>query len=176
MSKSLTLAGAMLAFAITSASAHVTLEQSEAPVGSTYKATFRLPHGCSGKTTTAVRIQIPEGFVAVKPMPKPGWTLEKTHGKYEKAYDYYHGAKLTEGVKEVSWSGGNLPDDEYDEFVLRGMLTDGLPAGETFYFPVVQECVDGAVTRWIETPAKGEAEPDHPAPGLKLLEKAHSHH
>ena len=68
--------------------AHVTLENQSAPVGATYKAVLRLPHGCKGAATTKVRVQIPEGLIAVKPMPKPGWTLETVKGKYEKSYDY----------------------------------------------------------------------------------------
>ena len=41
-----------LAFAfVTPAAAHVTLENQEAKVGSSYKAVFRVPHGCEGKPT-----------------------------------------------------------------------------------------------------------------------------
>ena len=72
--------------------AHITLETQEAAVGSTYKAVLRVPHGCDGKATIAVRVQIPEGVIAVKPMPKPGWTLQTKKGKYEKSYELYgHG-------------------------------------------------------------------------------------
>ncbi|MGO4843197.1 DUF1775 domain-containing protein, partial [Rhizobiaceae sp. 2RAB30] len=67
---------------------------------------------------------------------------------------------------------GQLPDVFYDEFVFRGMLNDSLPAGETLYFPIVQEC-DGAAERWIEIPAPGQDGHDleFPAPGVKLLPK-----
>ena len=34
-------------------------------------------------------------------MPKPGWTLATTKGAYPKAYPYYHGKTLTEGVREI---------------------------------------------------------------------------
>ena len=56
-------------------SAHVTLEQREAPVNAVYKAVARVPHGCEGAATLKVRIQIPEGVVNVKPMPKADWSL-----------------------------------------------------------------------------------------------------
>lgn len=160
----------------TAALAHVTLETKEAPIGSTYKAIFRVPHGCEGKPTNVVRVQIPESVIAVKPMPKAGWKLEKVRGAYSKAYEYY-GSQVSEGVKEVVWSGGNLGDDEYDEFVLRAFLTTDLKAGETLYFPVVQECPNGATARWIESPAEGQNDHDieEPAPGVKLLEKAGGH-
>ncbi|HWK66483.1 MAG TPA: YcnI family protein [Rhizobiaceae bacterium] len=155
------------------AQAHISLEIKKAPVGSTYKAVFRVPHGCEGKPTNVVRVQIPEGVIAVKPQPKAGWQLQKIRGAYAKSYDY-HGTPASEGVKEVVWSGGNLSDDEYDEFVLQGYLTTGLKPGETLYFPVVQECPGGLAERWIEIPAAGQSddELELPAPGVMLLEKA----
>lgn len=176
MFRKLIAATALVAISSTAALAHVTLETQEAPVGSTYKATFRVPHGCEGKPTNVVRVQIPDSVISVKPMPKAGWQLEKVRGAYGKSFDYY-GSKVTEGVKEVVWSGGNLGDDEYDEFVLRAYLTTDLKAGETLYFPVVQECPGGKSERWIEIPAAGKSSDDLelPAPGLKLLEKASGH-
>lgn len=176
MLKKLISAAALLTIGSTAALAHVTLEKGEAPVGSTYKAVFRVPHGCEGKPTNVVRVQIPEGVIAIKPMPKPGWTLEKVKGAYVKSYDYY-GTPMSEGVKEIVWSGGSLGDDEYDEFVLRGYLTPDLGVGSTLYFPVMQECPEGAAERWIEIPAEGQTSDDLelPASGIKLLEKAGGH-
>ena len=79
--------------------------------------------------------------------------------------------KFSEGVKEVVWSGGKLPDDNYDEFVLSTFLTVSLKPGTTLYFPVVQECEQG-ISRWIEIPQEGKhAEGKSPAPGVKLLPK-----
>ncbi len=164
-------AGAVLAAATGAALAHVTLETQEAAVGSTYKAVLRVPHGCEGKATTAVRVKIPEGFIAVKPMPKAGWKLETVKGNYARSYELW-GEAVTEGVTEVDWSGGDLPDEFYDEFVFRGTLAADLPAGEKLFFPVVQECGDAA-ERWIEIPAAGGDEDalELPAPGLTLLPK-----
>jgi periplasmic copper chaperone A len=149
--------------------AHVTLEVREAPVSSTYKAVARVPHGCEGAATLKVRIQVPEGVVNVKPMPKGGWMLETVKGKYEKGYGD-HGRPVTEGVKEIVWTG-KLLDEHYDEFVFRGQLTENLPVGQMLYFPIVQECEGGKAERWIEIPAAGRNADDYkfPAPGLKLL-------
>ena len=129
-----------------------------------------MPHGCEGSATLKVRVQVPEGVISVKPMPKAGWTLETVKGPYTKSYDYY-GTALKEGVKEVVWTG-KLLDEHYDEFVFRGFLTEDLKAGTTLFFPVVQECEKGA-ERWIEIPAEGQdAEAlESPAPGVKLLAK-----
>lgn len=154
------------------ASAHVFLEGKQATVGTSYKAVFAVPHGCAGSPTVKIRVQIPEGVIAVKPMPKAGWTVDVVEGKYAGEYDY-HGSKLSSGVKEVAWSGGKLPDKHYDEFVMHTVLTDTLKPNTTLYFPVVQECETG-VSRWIEVPAEGAARPHEgksPAPGVKLLSK-----
>src|SRR3954464_2695767 len=152
---------------------HVSLETKQATIGSSYKAVFAVPHGCAGSATTKIRVQIPEGVIAVKPMPKPGWNLEAVKGKYATSYDY-HGAKLSEGVKEVVWSGGKLSDDNYDEFVVSTFLTAGLKPNTNLYFPIVQECEQG-VSRWIDIPVEGQAGHGHegksPAPGVKLMPK-----
>jgi periplasmic copper chaperone A len=171
MFKPTLIALGVAALGATGALAHVTLETQQAPVASTYKAVFRVPHGCEGSPTVKVRVQVPEGVIAVKPMPKAGWKTEMVKGAYGKSYDY-HGTPTSEGVKEVVWSGGNLPDDMYDEFVLRAYLTGDLKADTTLSFPVVQECEKGA-ERWIEIPAVGKSADDYklPAPGLKLLPK-----
>jgi periplasmic copper chaperone A len=60
------------ALALSSAAlAHVALEQKEAPIGASYKAVLRVPHGCDGSATQALRVRIPDGYLNVKPMPKP---------------------------------------------------------------------------------------------------------
>ncbi|MDN5843997.1 MAG: DUF1775 domain-containing protein [Alcaligenaceae bacterium] len=158
--------------ATTPASAHITLQTGAAAVGSYYKAVLQVPHGCKGAATTAIKIRIPEGVISVKPQPKAGWKIDMARGDY--AADYtLHGAKVTSGVKELSWTGGPLPDDYYDEFVFHAYLTPGLKAGDKLYFPVVQECEQG-VDRWIDTSgAKGV---ENPAPSLKLTPKASGHH
>ncbi len=165
---------ASLLVAASPAFAHVTLEVGEAAVGSTYKAVLRIPHGCDGNATTTVRVQLPEGFINAKPMPKAGWELATTKGAYKNTYELF-GAKVSEGVTEVTWSGGNLPDDFYDEFVLRGSIAGTLEAGTSLFFPVIQTCTTGEEA-WIEIPVEGQPEPELPAPGLKLVEAGASHH
>lgn len=162
----------LAALAASPTAAHVYLEGKQATVGASYKAVFAVPHGCAGSPTVKLRVQIPEGVIAVKPMPKAGWNVDVIEGKYASEYDY-HGNKLSSGAKEVVWSGGKLPDHNYDEFVLSSFLTDSLKPNTTLYFPVVQECEKG-VSRWIEIPAEGTARPHEdksPAPGVKLLPK-----
>jgi uncharacterized protein YcnI len=105
-------------------------------------------------------------------MPKAGWKLDAVKGKYPKPATV-NGNSISEGITELSWSGGKLADGFYDEFVFQSSFAEELKAGTTIYFPVVQECEKG-VHRWIEIPAAGGhgghgAADSEPAPGLKLL-------
>ncbi len=155
-----------------SASAHVTLEISEAITGSYYKATFTVPHGCDGAPTTKVRVQIPDGLTSIKPQPRSGWKLAVTKEKLAKPLDNGHGGKITEAIREVSWTGGPLPEDQFEEFKIQMKLPDA--PNTTVYFPVVQECPKGGINRWIEIPEAGKSSQGLklPAPGLKLKPKS----
>ena len=157
------LAVAGLALLVAPASAHVGTIPSEAPAGSSQVVQFKVSHGCDGSPTTRVAIQIPEGVVSVKPQATPGWTIESTVGPIT-PYDN-HGEQVTEGITEVVWSGGSLPDDQFMTFGLSVKLPDA--AGETISFPTVQTCEQGE-TRWIEIAAEGGAEPESPAPAVTL--------
>jgi uncharacterized protein YcnI len=135
-------------------SAHVVLEEPAALAGRSYRAVFRLGHGCDGSPTTAISIAIPAGFKGAKPMPKPGWVLTTKSTKLDKPYDD-HGVQVTEAVSEITWTaasrGSWLPDAWYDEFVLRG----GLPAtAGAIWFKVLQTCEKGS-KNWAEVPASG---------------------
>ncbi len=161
------LAGALIAVSCP-ALAHVTFETAQTTPESTYKAILRVPHGCDGKATLKVRVRIPEGIVAVKPMPKAGWKLETAKGSYVRAYQV-HGEAVSEGVTDIVWTG-SLEDAHYDEFVFQARFTDAYQPGATVFFPVVQEC-DGAVAEWTQVPASGE-DPHGlkaPAPGVKIV-------
>jgi uncharacterized protein YcnI/copper(I)-binding protein len=149
--------------------AHPTLENQTATVGRPYKATFRMPHGCDGAATVKVTVQIPEGVIGVKPMPKPGWQVEVVKGPYAKAYPYFHG-EIKEGARTVSWSGGKLPDDFYDEFTFASVLAADLPVDTRIYFPVIQDCEKGS-QRWSDVAKPGEDAHalKFPAPGLTLV-------
>jgi uncharacterized protein YcnI/copper(I)-binding protein len=156
----------------TSAFAHVTLQTGEAHVNTSYRAVLQVPHGCAGEATQTLRVQIPEGVVGVKPMPKPGWTLTTTRADYAKTYQV-HGETMKAGVKEIVWSGGNLADDNYDEFVFTSVLSADLKPGQAVYFPVVQQCAKGEA-RWVDIPGPQQSMHDvkTPAPRLTIVADA----
>lgn len=146
------LSAACLAAApLAPAAAHVTLDTAQAPALGYVRLAIRVPHGCEGAATTGLRLQVPEGVTAVKPQPKPGWTLTVVADETPTAPG---GHDASPPVREVAWRGGNLPDSFYEEFVLRVRMPDG--AGQTVWFPFVQECEGGKVSRWIERPAAGQ--------------------
>jgi uncharacterized protein YcnI len=163
------LAAAMIAVPATG-SAHVTLQTREAPAGSYYRAVLQVGHGCEGTPTREIRVRVPDGMTSVKPMPKPGWTVETVHGPLAMP-QAGHGRTTAEGVVEIRWSGGLLLDEHYDEFVFRGRLPE--TPGAVLHVPVVQICEAGE-HRWIEIPGDGQ-DPDslaEPAPSLRLTDPA----
>lgn len=165
---------AALSLCATMATSHATLETQEAQANANYKAVVRISHGCEGEPTLRVIVEIPDGVINVKPMPKADWELETVITDYEKTYEY-HGPR-TEGVTEITWSG-SLDDGHYDEFTFRGRITDDFAEGDTVYFPVTQICANGDHA-WIEIPANGQTRGDleKPAPSLSITGAAHAHH
>ncbi|MDT1063004.1 copper chaperone PCu(A)C [Paracoccus sp. CPCC 101403] len=169
------LAGGALLLTSAPVLAHAGLEKTEAPAGSTYKAVIKIGHGCDGKPTKTLRVKIPDGFYDAKPMPKPGWQLKTVTGDYARPFDN-HGTEMRKGVREIVWSGSELPDEWYDEFVFRGTVGPELVAGSTIYFPTIQEC-GSAREAWIDVTGSEEAK--NPAPALMVTEAkggGHGHH
>jgi uncharacterized protein YcnI len=160
--------------------AHVVLQDGAAAAGSSYRATFRVGHGCDAQATTAVRVTIPAGFNGAQPMPKVGWTVSTKTGLLAVPYQS-HGKKYTEGVLEISWTANGpenaLPAAFYDEFVLRG-TTPTKPG--PVWFKVLQSCAHGA-NDWAEVPASGTSTKGlkSPAALLEVLDVqangAHAH-
>lgn len=159
------------------ASAHVTLEQPAAPAGSSYRATFKIGHGCDGAATQVVVVTLPEGLRGAKPMPKAGWTLT-TIRRPLKAPDDSHGKPVTDELAEVRWTANSeadyLQDTWYDEFVVR----TGLPAEPgTLWFAVRQLCTQGE-WNWAELPSAATPRPRAPAVKLTVtpsLPAEHAH-
>lgn len=149
-----TLATLVALFGITASHAHVVLEEPAALAGSSYRASFRIGHGCAGSPTTGIRVFIPAGVRGAKPMPKAGWTLSTQRAPLAQPYDN-HGKTVREDVVEVSWTVQSpaqaLPDDWYEEFVLRATLPAQAGA---LWFRVLQTCASGQLD-WADIPAQG---------------------
>lgn len=153
--------------------AHATLEQTKAEAGSYYKAVIRVPHGCEGQATEQVIVTLPTSFQGAKPMPKAGWQLSSQRGPVP-AYES-HGKTVSEDVISLSWQGGSLPDDWYDEFVFRSKIAAN--AEGTLWLTVKQICANGEVS-WDEIPAEGQDPHSlkRPALGLQIIPADHHQH
>jgi periplasmic copper chaperone A len=150
------------------AAAHVTASPAELQTGYTYTE-FSVPHGCDGSATMRMTIQIPAGIASVKPQEVSGWTIAIKQGALAEPVSIF-GEETTEGVTEVSWTGGPLPDSHLQRFGLSFFASETL-AGETVHWKVIQKCEQG-VTRWIEIPVEGEEEPEEPAAEIAFLASA----
>lgn len=155
------------------ASAHTVLEYQVATAGQSYKATFKVGHGCGPSPTRQIVVDIPAGVQGAKPMPKAGWRLEVTLEKLAQPYTS-HGRTITEDVTRISWTAKTaedmLPNGHYDEFVLVGTLPN--KAG-MMYWPVQQLCEQGR-NDWTGTPKPGQKLYDlkSPAAALEIIPSA----
>lgn len=167
----LAYAGLVLAAGLNQAEAHVSFTSPTVTEDGTSVVSLQVPHGCDGKTTTELRVKLPQGFVFAKPQPKPGWNLEIIQGSYGKTYDNY-GEKADSGPVEIRWKGGELPDAFYDTFSIRGKIS-GVPAGQSLAFPTTQICGTEAEVAWSEiAPEGGDAHAlKSPAPILTVAAK-----
>lgn len=150
--------------------AHVTANPNSGTAGQYFETKFRVSHGCNGSDTVAITVQLPAGFVSVKPQHKAGWTIEIEKSKLAKPVPAGHGKMADEQFESVTWRGGKLPDAEYDEFGLLMKLPEG---AQTLWFPVIQTCEKGE-NLWTDIPKDGQQWHDvkSPAPYVKIAPAA----
>lgn len=157
MSTTIRFAGAAVLAALlssTTAFAHIVADPAEARPGSYFRTSLRVGHGCGeGKPTTAIRVSIPDGIANASAQPKPGWDIKVETARLEKPIDAGHDRMTDTVVSAITWSGGRLPNGQFDEFGLVLKLPDA--PGQQFWLPVVQTC-DGGETRWDQIPAAGQ--------------------
>jgi periplasmic copper chaperone A len=181
MRKVLVRAGAVLGgglaavlLAASPASAHVTVNPSNATQGGYTKLTFRVPNEKDSATTTTLEVNLPQdtpiASVSVKPIP--GWTATATKSKLDKPIKSDDG-EITEAVTKIVWTA-NSPDAaiQVGQFQEFDVSVGPLPEVDKIVFEALQTYSDGDVVRWIEEPAADGKEPDHPAPTLKLAKAA----
>lgn len=168
----------MVMQATSTAQAHIVLSEPKAVAGSYYKASLRVGHGCNGAATTALAVQVPEGFQAAKPQPKPGWMVAIRKAQLARPYNS-HGKTVTEDVVELRWTAVNkeaaLSDEQFDEFAFMGRLPD---QPGPVWVKVLQTC-DSGQNDWSEIPAHGTSTRGLKSPAVLLdVQPAptHEHH
>ncbi|KAF0698304.1 Aste57867_11068 [Aphanomyces stellatus] len=153
------VAAAIAALAVIT-SAHVTCNPAIAAPNSYFVTVVRVPHSFPGATTVNVSVSIPAGVSSVKPKQVGGWKIDET----------FTTVNGTSTVSQVTWYGGNLPDELYQDFGLNMKLPD-VPVNTVLYFPVVQVTTPNGTLAWNSTPdtAGKLADAGHPAPKVTIV-------
>lgn len=147
------------------AQAHVVAEPQDVQADTYQKLSFRITHGCEGSPTKAVTINIPEALHGAKPMPKAGWTIGMEIKPLAQPYNA-HGKLIKEEVRTVTWTGGPLPNEYFDEFAIQVRV--GAEIGQ-MAIPVTQLCESGRLD-WneIATPQHARDTLEAPAPVINV--------
>jgi uncharacterized protein YcnI len=161
------LATLTVALAAGAASAHVTANPGTAEPGSYSKISFRVPNEKQDADTTRLRILLPADhpIASVSVRPAPGWKIKVEKAKLATPLKT-EGGTLTEAVSTITWSGGKIAPGRFEEFdVSMGPLPTGT---DRLMFKAAQTYSDGDVVNWDQDPGAGGAEPEHPAPAVRL--------
>ncbi len=149
--------------------AHVEVDPSSEPKGSTVEFAFRVPNEEDTAQTVRVDVQFPTDhpIANVLVRQKPGWTFTTQTHKLAKPIKTDDGT-FSDAVTQVTWvsSGVQISPGGYDVFAVFG---GPLPTNASVLtFKALQTYSNGDVVRWIELPTTGAPPPDHPAPVLHL--------
>ncbi|MGH3974300.1 MAG: YcnI family protein [Pseudonocardiaceae bacterium] len=150
------------------ASAHVTVNPRTAEQGSFTKVAFRVPNERDTASTTQLEINFPVdhpiAFVSTRVVP--GWTSTVQKTALATPITTEEGGQITQTVSKVTWTGGRIAPGTFEEFdVSLGPLPTDT---DQLVFKALQTYDNGEVVRWIDTAPPGAAEPEYPAPVLKL--------
>ena len=155
-----------------SASAHVTVDPGTATQGAGDQVlTFRVPNEMDNANTTQVKIQLPQDhpIAAVDVLAMPGWTT-KVDTVHLAAPIQTDDGTLTDVPSVITWTGGQIKPGEYGEFRVLAM---GLPDDtDSLTFKTIQGYDNNQEVSWIDATVAGQAEPEHPAPVLTLMDAA----
>ncbi|MGI5350153.1 YcnI family protein [Streptomyces sp. CA-250714] len=149
------------------ASAHVSVDPEEAAKGGYSTVNFKVPNEKDDSSTVKLEVTFPTDhpLASVMPQPVPGWDIKVEKKKLDKPIEM-HGEKITEAVSKVTWSGGKVEPGQFQQFpVSMGQLPEET---DQLVFKALQTYDNDDVVRWIEEPKEGAAEPENPAPVLKL--------
>lgn len=166
------VAAVTLLAVVPTASAHISVNPSEATKGKFTVLAFRVPNERDDAGTTTVEINLPTDhpipFISVR--PHPGWTYTVERTTLDKPVEA-HGEPINEVVSKVTFTGGPIRPGEFDQFeISAGPLPED---ADQLLFPAIQTYEGGEVVRWIaEPPAPGGESPEHPAPVLHLVESS----
>src|SRR6185312_14692693 len=103
--------------------------------------------------------------------PVTGWTA-KTEKTVLKTPIKAEGGEITEAISKITWTAAGDAAIKPGQFQEFDVSLGPLPETDQIIFKALQTYSDGTVVRWIDEPVAGGAEPEHPAPVLKLAPAA----
>ncbi|MFJ8645207.1 YcnI family protein [Streptomyces sp. NPDC093546] len=158
--------------------AHVSVQpQGEAAKGGYATVSFKVPNERDNASTVKLEVSLPAAYplASVSTQPVPGWKAEVTKTKLATPLEV-HGKKITEAATKITWTaaGSKIAPGEFQQFtVSMGRLPENT---DQLVFKALQTYDNKEVVRWIEEPKEGAAEPESPAPVLKLSAATDDHH
>ncbi|WUH92298.1 YcnI family protein [Streptomyces sp. NBC_00433] len=165
------LAGATVLLAAVPAFAHVTVQPNTAAKGGYTTVSFKVPNERDSASTVKIEVNVPTDhpIASVSLQPVPGWTAQVTTSKLATPMKTDDGT-VDQAVSKITWTGGKIEPGQFQQFpVSFGPLPSD---ADSLSFKTLQTYSNGEVVRWIEVPQAGQAEPQNPAPTLKLTAAA----
>jgi periplasmic copper chaperone A len=168
-----TMAGAIVLALAAPAAAHVTVDPSSAPKGSTVKLSFLVPNEEPTAKVTELQVAFPTPpntpIPTVDVESKPGWNVKVTSQKLAKPITTDDGT-INEVVSLIDWKAKTPADgiapEQFGEFTIDA---DGLPDNENeVVFKAIQTYSNGSVVKWIDPVTPGGPEAENPTPILQL--------
>ncbi|GEL16434.1 hypothetical protein PA7_02710 [Pseudonocardia asaccharolytica DSM 44247 = NBRC 16224] len=150
--------------------AHVTAQPGTAAKGGYTVINFRVPNESDTAGTVKIEVILPTDhpITSARTTPMPGWTATVTEAPLAKPVQR-GGGTITEAVSTVTWSaqpGTRIGPGQFVDFPLS---VGPLPTDtDTLVLPTTQTYDDGRVVAWNQTADAGGAEPEHPAPTVRL--------
>lgn len=140
--------------------AHVTVQPNEAVKETFSRFVVRVPNERPDSATTKIRVELPPlAFVSFE--PKDGWKRRVVMRELDEPIEAF-GAELSEVVGSVTWSGGHIGGEEFDEFGFSALTPD---EETTLRFEAFQTYSDGETVAWT-----GPAEAEEPAATLNVYD------
>jgi uncharacterized protein YcnI len=167
------VAGAIALIGAAPAFAHVTAQPGTAAQGGFTVVDFRVPDESDTAGTVKLEVALPADhpITSVRTTPIPGWTAAVTKATLDPPVQV-NGNAVTEAVKSVTWTaaaGNKIGPGEYLDFPLSlGPLPTGV---DQLALPATQTYDNGEVVVW-DQPSTDGAEPEHPAPVVRLTPAA----
>lgn len=136
-----------------SASAHVTIQPTEALTGDFARFVVRVPNERDSAATEKVEVRFPPlAFVSFE--PRSGWDRNVQMTELDEPLVVFDN-EITEVVGTVTWSGGRIAPNEFLDFGFSARTPD---EETTLTFEAVQTYSSGEVVRWT-----GEPDSESPA-------------